>query len=182
MSRVAWNVRQWAGRVGRLGLTGIALLAFSLAFLGSGVYQRHVELARLQQEAASAQARHRAPAERVGTAAPERELRTFYAFFPPLNALPDALQRIYAAGRGAGIDLELGEYRLTQRDGHRLARYQMTLPMKGTYAQIRTFVGKVLEEVPALALDDIDLKRDAVSSSALRARIRMSLFFETGEL
>ena len=180
MNRIAWSVKQWSVRIGRLGMIGVALLAFSAAFLGSGVYERRVHLTQLQQEADAIRTRYRVALSHPETAAstPDQQLRTFYEFFPPLTALSDSLERIYAAGRGAGINLELGEYRLVQEQGKRLARYQMTLPLKGTYAQIRAFVSKALEEVPALALDDIDLKREAISSKALEARLKLTLFLE----
>jgi hypothetical protein len=74
------------------------------------------------------------------------------------------------------LTLDLGEYSMVQERGSRLARYQITLPLKGNYAQIRSFIGEVLREVPASSLDDIALKREAIGSPLLDARIKLTLF------
>jgi Tfp pilus assembly protein PilO len=162
-------------------MVGLALLAFGAAFLGSGVYARRAQLDELQQEAEAMRGRYRIALSQpeAGDRSTEQQLRTFHEFFPPVSALPDWLERIYATGRAAGIAIELGEYRLMQEQGRQLVRYQMTLPLKGTYAQIRRFIAQVLEDVPALALDDIDLKRQAIHNTALEARVRLTLFLES---
>ena len=72
--------------------------------------------------------------------------------------------------------LQSGEYKLDRNPDSRLARYQITLPVTGSYAQLRGFVGQVLADVPAAALEEITLRRESVSSPRLEARIRLTLY------
>jgi Tfp pilus assembly protein PilO len=105
-----------------------------------------------------------------------RQLRTFYEFFPHYSSVPDWLSRINAAAQSTGLSLDLGEYSMVQERGARLARYQLTLPLKGNYRQIRGFIGEVLREVPAASLDDISFRREAIGSQVLDTRIKLTLF------
>jgi len=58
----------------------------------------------------------------------------------------------------------------------KLARYQVTLPVKGSYVQIRQFVDQALIDVPVAALDDINFKREAIGATQLEARIKFTLY------
>ena len=103
-------------------------------------------------------------------------LANFYAFFPPLNSTPDWLRRIFALAEAQGLRLEAGEYKLTRERDLQLSRYELNLPVRGSYAQIREFVAQVLTEVPASSLDELRLKRDDPSSSTVEARIKLTLY------
>jgi hypothetical protein len=46
----------------------------------------------------------------------------------------------------------------------------------GSYGQIRGFVGQVLADVPAAALEEITLRRESAASPTLEARIRLTLY------
>ncbi len=179
MSRLAWIAGRWLARIGWPGTAGLALLAFAAAFCASAVAWRVEERAALAAQAEELRARYR-----LAQAHPEamkpgkaRQLRTFYEHFPSYASLPDWLARIYAAARTTGLNLDLGEYSMAQERGARLARYQLTLPVKGNYRQIRGFIGEVLREIPASSLDDISFKRDAIGGEALDARIKLTLYF-----
>src|SRR5690606_26120732 len=84
---------------------------------------------------------------------PRSQLSTFYSFFPSTSELPDLLSRMQRAARDNGLTLERGEYRLIRDAGFALSRYQITYPLRGSYAQVRGFVKDVLDAVPAAALE-----------------------------
>jgi hypothetical protein len=169
------RLRDEVERLGRTGIAGIALVAFALTFYFSAVAPLQAERDGLLEEASRAEQRPRAdgPAEK-GT--PAEQLATFYAFLPPMQSSPDWLGKIHAAARSKGLALRSGEYRLERAADQRFARYQITLPVVGSYAQIRGFVGQVLADVPAAALEDITLRRESASSPSLEARIRLTLY------
>ena len=123
---------------------------------------------------ARAAADERVPAGAKGTVA--EQLAAFYAFFPPAQSSPDWLGKIHAAAKAKGLVLQSGEYKLERSTDSRLARYQIVLPVTGSYAQLRGFVGQVLADVPAAALEEITLRRESVASPRLEARIRLTLF------
>jgi len=178
MNEYLWRARNWLEGIGWHGTAGLGMLAFSAVLAMTAISSRVSELDVLQAEVEELQARYLM----TGTTAPggrstrEEQLQAFYGFFPPLSTLPDWLERIYAAAEKNGVALEIGEYRLVQERGWRLARYQLTLPVKGSYRQIRGFVAQVLTEVPAAALDEIGFRRDAAASDRIDARLRLTLY------
>jgi Tfp pilus assembly protein PilO len=175
MSALIERLREEAERLGRSGVVGIALVAFALAFYFSAVAQLESERAALAGEAGRLEQRpHAGQAAEKGT--PAEQLATFYAFLPPPQSSPDWLGRIHAAAKANGLVLRSGEYRLERAAEQRFARYQITLPVAGSYAQIRGFVGQMLADVPAAALEEITLRRESASSPTLEARIRLTLY------
>jgi hypothetical protein len=106
---------------------------------------------------------------------PVAQYRAYEARLPRADTAVDMASRIYQAGTNNGIQLPTGEYRLERMPDERLLRYRINLPVSGSYPQIRAFVLEVLRTVPAAALDDIQLRRDA-SGGQLEARVRFSLY------
>ena len=101
-------------------------------------------------------------------------LKAYESRLPRTDAAVEWVARIHAIGTDAGLSLPSGDYRMERRADDRLVRYRVTLPVSGTYPQVRAFVVDVLRDVPAAALDDIQLRRDA--AGRIEARVRFSLF------
>ncbi len=179
MSAGVARLRAAVERLGRAGVVGIALLAFAAAFYFSAVAPLATELAGLRAEADALDRRLQAGgvAPRGGT--PAEQLAAFYAFFPPPHSSPEWLGKINAAARAKGLVLRSGEYKLERAADRKLTRYQITLPVAGSYAQIRGFVAQVLADVPAAALEEITLRRESVSSPTVEARIRLTLYLRS---
>jgi Tfp pilus assembly protein PilO len=178
MKRLAWMARRWLARMGWPGVAGLSLLAFAAAFYASALAWRVEERSALKAQVEELRVRYSLAQARPDAVKPgkARQLRTFYQFFPHYSSLPQWLVRINATAQTMGLSLDLAEYSMQQERGARLARYQLTLPLKGNYAQIRGFVGAVLREVPASSLDDISFKRESIGSQLLDARVRLTLY------
>jgi hypothetical protein len=86
------------------------------------------------------------------------------------------LGKMQRAAQRNDLTLAKGEYKLSQERDFHLASYQITLPVSGGYAQVRGFVNDVLDAVPAAALEELTLKREAINDDALEARVRFTLF------
>jgi len=171
------RLREKVEAIGTAGVVGLALLVFAVTLYATAVAPLGQERARLRAEADRMRDRLQmsgSPAGAKGTLA--EQLATFYAFFPPPQSSPDWLGKIHAAARAKGLVLQSGEYRLERSPDLRLARYQITLPVTGSYAQLRGFIGQVLADVPAAALEEITLRRESVASPRLDARIRLTLY------
>jgi hypothetical protein len=181
------GARNWAGRLGWTvkrtliglrwpGLLGVALLVSSSAFQVLWVQPLQARAVALesQAQALSAQLGARGPAAARPTQ--RSQLSNFYAFFPAVEAIPELLGKMQIAARDNQLRLEKGEYRLAQEREFPLARYQVTLPVRGTYPQVRAFVNDVLAAVPAVALEELTLKREAAGDPMVEARVRFALF------
>jgi len=109
---------------------------------------------------------------------PAEQLEAFYQPFPANASVPDWLARIYALAEAQQLTLDAGDYVLTHAESGRLDKFTVTLPVRGSYPQLRRFIRAALLTAPALALERIDLKRDNVAQGSVEARIVFLLFLE----
>jgi hypothetical protein len=159
--------------LGGAGVAGIGLALFCIAFYASTLTPAQHELER--RSTAGERPRNRLPAQRVADGDPALELARFYAFFPPAEALTKELERLYAHARASELHLQEGEYRLEPRASG-LTTYRVTLPVRGTYAQVRKFVGRVLQDMPTASLDTLRFERKRPAEAQLDAQLRFTLY------
>lgn len=171
-------LRESFRRLGRPGACGILLLAAALAYGLFGLWPANQALQHLEARAAAAEARLARVASGVEAApvAPGRQLANLQQSLPAQQEATAAIDRIYATAALEGIALARGEYSLAIDPQTRLARYQILLPVRGSYPQLRRFLGAVRGELPGLVLEDIDLQRKQIAETQLDGRIRMALY------
>jgi len=158
------------------GILGLVLLLLTAGVYWYQVQPKTTRLAQLQQNSVSLKLRIDQVAK---SGIPETS--KFYGFFtgPSLSAW---LNKLYAAAAAQQLLLEQGEYRITPSKNGKLSRYQITLPVKGNYLQIRQFVAQALNDVPIAALDEISFKREAIGATEVEARIKLTLFLSVESL
>lgn len=176
MSEYVSRARYWLEGIGWPGITGLALFALSIAVAATAISVRLAELDAVRAAGEGQEERRAGDAQSRAQASRDEQLLTFYGHFPALSTLPDWLERVYGAAEKNGVALEIGEYRLVQDKNWKLTRYQLTLPVKGSYQQIRGFIAQVLTDVPASALEEIGFRRDTVGSDRIDARLRLTLY------
>jgi len=173
------TLRALAGRLGRSGMAGLALLLGAAlaypAFVAEPIARREALLARPADTSVT-----------TSKAAPdagevEARLQDFQHSLPAGAAVPQWLGRIRNAAVQSGLTLRSADYKLERTADSAILRYRITLPLSGSYAQVRSFVATVLSEVPALSVDDVQLKREGTSPRTLDARIRLTLFIAQAE-
>jgi hypothetical protein len=175
MARPIDNVKFYLGRLGRVGAAGALLIVISLLYDNAVVKPREVALAKQIQR--NELARHRAASQETRATQIAAEQAAQPALAPAAAA---ALRRLFDAADKAGLELTQGEYRLTEiKDAH-LRRYQLSLPVYGSYPEIRAFVAGALNADPALALSAIQLRRDSIESPDLDALLNFTLYLELG--
>lgn len=179
---VAAHFRFHARRAGLPAAIGAGLLVFAGAIHVTALASARHELARLELEAQSLQARIKQAAASLSGAPdnPEEQLAAFYAFFPGNGSLPDWLDKLYAAAKAEGLALEQGEYRVGHEQQAGLVHYQITLPLKGTYPQLRRFLGAALVAVPIASLDDVRFTKQSVGQAAIEAKVKLTLYLREG--
>ena len=150
-------------RLGPSGTVAIGVLLFWAAFQATALRPAERELESLRLAAAPG-------------ALPAADYGRFYRQFPPVERLPDELERLYALARAAKVELQRADYRLEDRGGA-LAAYQITLPLHGSYPQIRTFIGAVLQAMPTLSLDALRLERRKADDGVIDVQLRLTAYF-----
>ena len=184
MSRVLAWIRWGAGRLGLAGSMGIVLIAAALVGAVAVLLPAREEAARLEQRAARrAQATQTdgvAPAQSLAAslpsaAHPQPQMERIVALLPGIADAPDGIVRLQQFARDAGLALETGEYRLSGEKGARLFLYEITLPIRGTYPQIRGFLQSASGAMPALSIDDVAIRRESARGREVEARVRLTL-------
>jgi hypothetical protein len=170
MSRVHALLR----RLGAAGVLGVGVLFFCVPFWFSTV--RPVEAEVRAARATAERMRTRGAYTPVSGDSRAEEVRRFYALFPRLDQLPAQLERIYGLARDARLELLQAEYRLERR-GEGLVPYRITLPLRGTYSQVRDFIGATLQSVPNASIDGLRFERKHPGDAQLDAQVRLTVYF-----
>jgi Tfp pilus assembly protein PilO len=102
-----------------------------------------------------------------------QKLAALYQYLAKPEATTDWLAKLYAIGRATGVELQSASYK-TQGAAGRLERYEMTIPLTGSYTQMREFLKRALAEIPVLSLDQVTLKRENRREGMLRAELRLT--------
>lgn len=169
-------VHEHLQRLGWPLLAGCAVLLASVIYAAGLVPQwQQLGALRAQQQQLAEQVRQVQRGERKALE-PSDPLQDLHRQLPAQPQATAAIERIYALARAEKISLARGEYALGVDPKTRLARYQILLPLRGSYPQIRRFLHALLGQMPALVLEDIDLQRKRIGDSELTGRVRMTLY------
>ena len=175
------KIRLEAGlrKLGVAGVLGIGVLLACAGLWFSGVKPLEDEISA--QRLAAERLHARTPYQPVASDARAEELRRFHGLFPTREQLTDELERVHRLARGAGLELAQGEYRLERR-AVGLSPYRITLPVSGTYPQLREFLSAVLKTMPAASIDALRFERKRAADTRLEAQVRLTLYVRpTGE-
>lgn len=164
--------------LGLPGLVAIGLLTACAAFYvftisraeGQLVSVRHQVLAVQEQ----AKRGTRESTSLQGTS--EEQLARFYNLFPPNDDLPQRMETIFALAQKQGLGLEQGEYKVMRDTDGGLVRFQMTFPVKGEYPRIRKYLTSLMADIPTLALQKVQFKRERVGDATVDADIKLVLY------
>lgn len=165
-------------RLGWPGACGTLMATLAAAYAAFGLWPALQERQALAMRAVQVRqllARIEA-GEVMPPQAPGQQLADFQRNLPAQLQATETIDRIYATAEREGISLAHGEYSLGVDAKTRLARYRILLPVQGSYPQLRRFLHTLLAEVPALVLEDIDIKRKQIADTQLDGRIRMTLY------
>lgn len=180
-AKFRWALQAGLDLLGWPGVAGLGLLAFCLVVYLSAFLPAQHRLAEMLTQAGNLRTQMaKSKATQMATPAPEIQLSSFYQSFPAHAATPDLLEKLYAAAAESGIALEQGDYRLASGKGDKLERYQITLPVRGTYPQIRKFIGRLLADLPAASLDGVSFLRQKVGDTQVESQLKLTLYLGGG--
>jgi hypothetical protein len=157
-------------QIGYAGAAALLLLAAAVAF-SSFVVKPLQDKGVLLQERLS----RKAPAAAQAGA---DKVAAVYEYLQKEEDTTDWLAKLHGIGTATGVQLRSAAYR-TQSTDARIVRYEIVLPVSGSYAQIRDFLKRSLAEIPVLSLDQLTLRREnggsGKNSGALQAEMRLTL-------
>ena len=168
---LAARLLQLRDQLGAMGLASLGLLAAGALFT---VFLLH-PLQERNRQLESSLARHAGRAVQPGVAS--GKLESFYAYLGKSEEPTDWLAKLYGIGKGTGIELQSATYRTPsgEKGAARIERYEIVLPVSGTYPQLRDFLGRALAQIPVLSLDQLTLKRESRNDGSVQAELKMTL-------
>jgi hypothetical protein len=174
LSRVLWLVRRHASGMA-LG-TGLVLMLSALAMQALAIRPLEARLETLERELRGGRQGPVAAAQRAleRSDGPRAQLAAFYGHFERGERLTDLLAVLHGVGQHAGLELQRAEYRLSSLPERRLERYQVVLPVRGSYPTIRRFIADVLAELPTVSLDHVQFQRREVGETVVEAQVTLS--------
>ena len=160
-------------RVDRLGGTGFALLTASVVLAFSTLLPLRREVQVLRDEVSSLEAA--AQSGKGRPVSPATQASALLRQLPTRSELPGVLAGVLAQASAAGLKLERGTYEFMPAKSGQIARYRVTLPVSGTYRQVRRFVEGTLATLPVVALEGLRLERECIASERLSANLQFAV-------
>ena len=166
------RLNAWLRRLGAAGVLGLGVLLACAGFWISALKPLQEEVAA--QRLALERLRARSPYQPVASGGRAEEVRRFYGLFPPVDQLTGEVERLHRLARGARLELAQGEYRLEQRPAGPWS-YRVTLPVRGSYPQVRDFLSAVLKDMPTASIEALRFERKKAAETQLEAQVRVTL-------
>jgi Tfp pilus assembly protein PilO len=160
-------MRKIVDRIGMAGVAAIGLLAAALFF--SSFMVKPLEQKNLSLTEAATRSGRKAEAGQ-----PNEKVAAVYAYLKKDEETTDWLAKLHGIGTATGVQLKSAAYRTQPAEG-RIVRYEIVLPVSGSYGQIRDFLKRAQAEIPVMSLDQVTLKKDQRKGGALHAEMRLTL-------
>lgn len=178
-----------ARALGMLGIVGLALGLGAAAYALVDMPRHAAENAALTRELASVRASRRTLEAAIATRGGAAETAPSTIAIPSAAETPALLFKLEGIARKSGLQIKRNDYRYvesappltTKGKSREIARsrfveVRISAPTAGSYGNVRGFIDEALRDIPALALDDVSLKRDAIGKGEVQAILRFSLF------
>jgi hypothetical protein len=107
---------------------------------------------------------------------PSEQLTEFYKFFPAEKTSPHWLGLMMDIANKRGLSLNHGEYAVVRDSMGELRRIKITLPVQGTYPQIRQYLAELIEQVPSMSLENVQFERKDIIDTDLQAKVKLVLY------
>ena len=99
----------------------------------------------------------------------------FYDLLPVHSEANRKVAQMLDAVEQVGLTVNNVEYS-TQPYSDAMIKYQIKLPVQGTYIQVRQFINIVFEALPTVALNNVDFRRDDIGSDTIQTNLYFTLY------
>ena len=177
---IVWRIKRSAQELGWSGMAGLAAFIFAAGyyFLNYLPLANEATLQRQALNVASVLLEQSGHQEEIGT--PVRQLDEFYSRLQQHGDVPEVVRALHRSARAVGLRFVRGDYRPQRDAAGNLLRYQITLPVRGSYPKVRRFLAQAMRDEPALALDGVAFQTDK-SGGSLETRVQFTLFVQVNE-
>jgi len=169
--------RMMAERLGWPGFVGLLLiiLAITAEFVWLPQQQTHIELSEDESRLMRREiVRLNAAGKR--NLDPQARLDALLAHFPEQRQLPQELARLNELLTTAGVQVNRASYQPDTAKSSDFSSVIVSMQIKVSYPRLRLLFDSIRENMPTVAIDDIQLTRDAIGTTEAEARLRFKLY------
>lgn len=159
----------WSGAIGSVMLLlAIWVYGFGIVATQANIAEHELNIKQLKEKRAKLVRN----TERVIKVSNEEPISTL----PNVNGLPQELSVLLALVEQKNLELLAGDYKLGKSLNQDFVQYEIQLPLKGHYQDIRFFVDSLSTELPHASIKALNLKRESVKDSEIEARLNIVLY------
>jgi len=170
-------------RLGPTGVIALGLIVFAVSFYVATVSPLRSRLAETQAKANALLARLPTASKTVAVSTGPRNvgerIDAYYGSFPGIDELPSAISDTLDSAKAHSLSINQAEYRYEPGRKDELIAYRMGFTVKGPYARVRGFLVELLQNNPALSIDELNLRRDAIASPEIEAKVQLTFYVTT---
>jgi len=172
-----WRVNRLLPLLGWPGILAIGLLVMCVPFYFSTIRPLQASFGSLQLSVNSNRVQSSTPAAVDHSSdTPGEQLAEFYKFFPSEKTSPHWFGLMVDVANQKGLALNHGEYAVVRDSVGQLRRFKITLPVQGTYPQIRQYLTALIEAIPSMSLENVQFERKDITDTDLQAKIKLVLY------
>jgi hypothetical protein len=175
-----WHAAQAARSIGPAGWLGVGLLVACALAAALVTAPLAADARRLAEDVDATRQRAAAARDTPPPASPREQLETFARRFAGEKDMAPSIARLQSLAKRRGVQLEQAEFRLVSEPTEPLSRYVIVLPVKADYRALRLFCRDALRELPALSLEEVNVRRADAKVPLLEAQLRLVLFIRPG--
>jgi hypothetical protein len=156
----------------------LALTVATVIAAVAAALHRHDQLDILQQRLNVLQAQQRASAK-PGPIAPRAQPspgEALWAVLPSEDTGSNQTQAIFKLARQHGLRVNQATYVPAHESHDPLQSVQITLPLGGTYPAVRRWALDLLQTMPNVSIDSLEMEREAPNLADLEIRGRLSIW------
>jgi hypothetical protein len=180
LDKIRWKFKRISPLLGRQGIMAIGLLSLCIPFYFSTLRPMQLSLQELRINLKSIQDPTSKKANINLSVSPVEQLAEFYEFFPPEEDSPHWLGLMMEIANKNGLVLKHGEYAVVRDSIGQLRRFKITLPVQGSYPQIRKYLAALIANIPSMSLEHVQFERKDISDTQLQAKIKLVLYLRQG--
>jgi len=162
-------------RFGLPGAFGLLCLIGAAVLLLGPARSWEAQASVAQADADTLRARLRRQPVVVEVPQEQAQPRHLVASLPEVSDRQARLGDLLTLALKQGLNSSRTEHRITRDDKLGLERLRITMPVQGTYAQLRGFIEQALRQDPALSLDSLKLRRNNPAAGEIEAELVWSL-------
>jgi hypothetical protein len=179
--QLRWHTDRFLPLMGWPGILAIGLLVMCIPLYFSTIQpmQSSLETLKLHESSIKEQSSNHTKVEH-GSNKPIEQLAEFYGFLPAEKESPHWLGLMVDIASKNGLTLNHGEYAVVRDSVGKLRRFKITIPVQGTYPQIRKYLAVLLAEIPSMSLENVQFERKDIMETELQAKIILVLYLRHG--